>query len=375
RERQLGVIVCADNDVEDVEIGLSNCQCPREGAAAPALTICLYDHAGRTMRMGAGRLAPGQATVLSLNRLFPDWRRFVGDKPGNISVLLPASVGRPLVFHRFKGRSSYCLNHLTGDKSRPPFVLRGEELKGAGLGPVFAAGVIFGENVTTAVSMIMNWGFGKPFELEGKIFDAAGAPVASFGKVLRPWETWVHDLAKDVDVARLSKPWFGSVLLYPKNNDFVPTSFDANVEYIGPGWRQSVNLGSSVLNLGEVKNIRSYQVGRTKNFLRVRHDEKWDTDVIIVNHSSRPDYNVPSQTTVRLISGDGRRQTSRTISIPPRGALHGSVSSLFPDFADVMGGHPVATLHIRDTQVKLLGIHMLRNRKTGALSGDHYFGG
>ncbi len=375
RERQVGVIVCNDPDVEDVEIGLVNCERAKKGAAASELIVRLYDHSGRTTEVRAERLAPGQSTLLSLTKLIPDWRSFVGDKPGNISILLPSSIGRPLVFHRSRSGSSYCLNHLTGDKSRPPFVLRGDALKNAGLGPVFAAGVVFDAKVTTAVSLIMNWGFNLSFEIEGQIFDEKGKNVGTFGKKLRPWETWVHDLSTSLSIARPAAPWVGSVLLYPKNNEFVPTSFDANMEYMGPGWRQSVNLGSSVLNLGSLQNIRSNQVGRTKNFLRVRHDDQWDTDVIVVNHSSRPDYDVPSQTTFRLISGDGLRQSIQTISIPARGVLHGSISSLFPDFAAVMGNGSVGTLHVRDTNVKLLGIHMLRNRRTGALSGDHYFGG
>jgi hypothetical protein len=282
------------------------------------------------------------------------------------------------VFHKYRNGTSRGSNHLSGDKSRSPYIIKGETLKSVGLGPVFAAGVVLNDEITTEITLFMNWGFGIPFDVEGRLFDQNGAPAGTFREHFQPWETKSLRLIDYLNRARAKLPWVGSVILSavpePKLQ-FIPYSFDANVEFVGKDWRQPVNLGSSVLNMREKKKVKSAQVGRTKNFMRVRDTDTHETYLLMVNHSSDPEYSVPSDTTLRLISMDGKRESVRKLTLPSHGVIFSRVRNLFPDAEQVMDGQSVATFHIRDTQVKLLGIHLLRDKRSGVFAGDHYFGG
>jgi hypothetical protein len=377
-EYQVGVSVWGNDDVDDIEIAVANCNIEKQEGTLP-LTVELYDSTGRKTRIHRTYLAPAQAMLLSMNQIYPDWKNFLStNQPGNIALDFPNPIGRPIVFHRYHNQVARGSNHLSGDKSRTPYVIKGETLKSIGLGPVFAAGVLLNEEITTEITLFMNWGFNIPFDVEGKLFDKDGTPAGTFREHFNPWETKSLRLIDYLDRTKVKLPWVGSVRLYPLPNAsprFIPYTFDANVEFVGKGWRQPVNLGSSILNMSQKANVKSPYSGRTKNFMRVRDTDIHETYILMVNQSSDTAYASPSDTTVRLISMDGQRESVQKISLPASGTLFTRIRDLFPDADGVMGNQPVATFHIRDTQVKLLGIHLLRDKRTGVLAGDHYFGG
>jgi len=346
---QIGVSVWPDDKVDDIEIGILNCNNEEPKTPQP-LVLELYNRKGEKVSFPAGELGRAQVFFGSLNAIYPGWRQFLMGEPGNMALRYAHCTGRPLIFHRYQGGISACLNHLTGDKSRSPYVIKGDMLKSIGLGPIWCAGFFMTSEVTPYITLIMNWGFHTLFELEGQLFDQAGNKIGSFKQQLRPWETLIKNLADHIP-ASLPRPFVGSIrlaILPAGKAPFIPYSFDANLELVGKGWRAPFNLGSSVVNIDDDPRIKSRHIRRSKNFIRARSDESYETYILITNHSSDPRFSVPSDTTLRIISQDGKRESTRKISIPAWGSLFQSIEELFPDASTVFGSDPVVTVHFRD---------------------------
>jgi hypothetical protein len=94
--------------------------------------------------------------------------------------------------------------------------------------------------------------------------------------------------------------------------------------------------------------------------------------IILINHSSDPEYDRPVTPTVRLYRDIHTYRETEFGQIPPHGALERTITDLFPDAPEFLG--PVGGKGLTITRAQgasLASVHLLRSRSGHTLGIDH----
>lgn len=101
---------------------------------------------------------------------------------------------------------------------------------------------------------------------------------------------------------------------------------------------------------------------------KVRIDDRYEASLMLINHSSNPEYNLTAEPTVYLHRNETEFLEASFGPIPPLGIREKKLTDLFPDCQDFLS--PTGGLGYTVTKVKgitLASLHIMRSKQTGGL--------
>ena len=144
----------------------------------------------------------------------------------------------------------------------------------------------------------------------------------------------------------------------------------ATARYVGADYVAGYRTGLFARPLNPVAGKRHFGFTGINPQVVVRDDVV--ASVLLINHSSDPEYDRPVSPTMRLYRDPGNFLEAPFGDIPPHGALERRVSDLFPGAAQFLAGTGGRGYTItRASGASLASIHLLRSKTGRTLGMDH----
>ncbi len=326
---------------------------------------------------------------ISLKSAFPDIEDFLNGRPGVVRIWSKIPATRYLVYHTNSDRSSMSVCHLVGiSKPHPDPIAPSSELVGLGRGMMHGLPAFTGSGVETeAIVYTANESVDELdvdvdlYAVTGELIGSSEAPIqlGRYGNhVVR-----TADVLQKLNVATPSSEFKGMMVLSikpSKKSGVIPRYQSTSLRMTEGVYSGEVILNMDLFNVDTANSAWSprYQpIQRTKTFSRVIVDHEWETYLWISNPSSlRDEYAKEAEYTVRLFGQSGEVASPITKTLPAHGSEYIAISDLFPDAENYLsnnGGY--GAVRLRDTNVRLWCLYVIKNKNTGAISCDHLYGG
>jgi hypothetical protein len=144
----------------------------------------------------------------------------------------------------------------------------------------------------------------------------------------------------------------------------------ATVRYVGDGYVAGYRTGLFTRQLNPVKGKRHF--GFTGINPQVQVGDDVVASVLLINHSSDPEYDRRVSPTIRLHHDAASFLEAPFGDIPPHGALERSVTDLFPHAREFLAPNGGRGFTIARAQgASLASVHLLRSRSGRTLGLDH----
>lgn len=144
----------------------------------------------------------------------------------------------------------------------------------------------------------------------------------------------------------------------------------ATVRYVGKDYIAGYRTGLFARPLNPVAGKRHF--GFTGINPQIIVSDDIVASVLLINHSSDPEYDRPVTPTIRLYRDVRTYREAPFGQILPHGALEKSVTDLFPDASEFLGPTGGKGLTIARAQgASLASVHLLRSRSGRTLGLDH----
>jgi hypothetical protein len=343
--------------------------------------VTVRDAQGNELNTVLDDLGLLESRVVWLDEVFEGLESFLGGTPGTVAVHLPCPNQRVACFTHYEDRRGLIVNHGTGETwFGTPGTCPAEWHQSE---PVSSCVVECSITRDTTLSFANVWApDAAVYTAEITFFDHSGA-IWFRHEVAVARRALVTVSARDLMVAHgvtmSSKPSLAHAEVRLRSgspSQDRPAVFDTLLGIVDDGKLVGEALiGGEFLNAPVPAGSWLPDVRRSRSFVRARTGGGYRTRLLVANPSGSPHYDVTAHTLCTLIDPQGTRRTTAEIEIPPHGFLDLDVTTLFPDASEVLGPEGIGTVHLRSTDARLYGVHVLEHPSSATVAIDHLVGG
>lgn len=325
--------------------------------------------------------------LISLRTEFPGITDFLEGKPGWLRLWSEVPAHRYLSYAINHENESLAVCHLTGDmNAEPDPLILHEELRGLGRGIMNDLPAMTGAGTETEY-LLYNDNDNLPhIGINATVYDDLGNQVAALPKPLvierhGTGKLTLKGILESGGYDLGGKSFSGNVALSiarDSSQPGIPRIYALALRVIENGFEAEVDLAMTIFNINqEHLPHRRRAPTRTKVFSRIREDDEWETSVWINNTSSLEEgYSKTSETKLMVYSPSGQTSLTKVVHIPPYGSQMFSLRDLFPELVDELRqSNGYGFLKVRDVTLWSWAFYFIRNRRTGAMTCDHLYGG
>jgi hypothetical protein len=216
--------------------------------------------------------------------------------------------------------------------------------------------------------------FGKPMRLRGIALDRKGHYVGRWqlGEIRRPGDfisVEINQLAENEGI-KLGDGVFILLASRGQNDMWSSSPGSATVRYVGDGFIGGYRTGLFARPLNPIQGKKHF--GFTGLNPQIVIDDRLVASVLLINHSSDPEYDRIVMPTIRLYRNPQEYLEAKFGEIHPHGALERLITDLFPEaeqFLASTGGRGFTVAQAKG--VSLASLHILRAREGISIGIDH----
>lgn len=134
-------------------------------------------------------------------------------------------------------------------------------------------------------------------------------------------------------------------------------------------------VGAEFYNAAVPDGVRWMDIRRTRIFGRVDQREGRCTWIFLGFPVGQADAPGPTEPLLTLVSADGLRRSSTTITLPAHGCRQFAIDELFAEADAVLGPDGIGQLRVRDTEARLYGYSWVEHPTATTFPLDHLIGG
>lgn len=339
-------------------------------------------HDGASIHVGSYVLQSKCMLRIELGKTQPDLEKFLEGKSGQVVVESDFYIKRAAVVQYSKKKLSswYSVNHSEEYRGNPPYLTKSISVPAIDGrdGPMAPMPFFYNyRNMNTEFVLFHDVPAAGSEQVYGLcLFDNEGKQIFRHNQILTvPLHGAGRIVLKDYLPADQSVFGLAQIFLSEAPNNAVwESNFPADVHYIiGAGeWDAMYSQGSyNSLNAGEGM--------RARVFGRVYHNEQFKTELIFIHPSTALDSEKmisESCTQVTLCDPTGKITITRELRLKPFSTILLNLSELFPEI-ESFGLKPgmACGVYVRDVKVKIIVVHLTRNKGNTSIAADHFYGG